>query len=98
MGRAFSKANTSVSQNFVSSRCIVLFWSYLDLLVSTRIVKSLTNRSKRFRWTVMFEMNTLFALEYTMFAPTDLLRNWHEHRPSNQDDLDWSVMGEFLCV
>jgi hypothetical protein len=26
--------------------------------------------------------------EYTIFAPAQLLRNWREQRPSNQDDLD----------
>jgi hypothetical protein len=38
-------------------------------------------------------MNTRFAREYTMFAPAQLLRNWGEQLPSNQGDLDSSVMG-----
>jgi hypothetical protein len=31
-------------------------------------------------------MNTRSAREYTMYAPTQLLRNWSEQRPSNQGD------------
>jgi hypothetical protein len=38
-------------------------------------------------------MNTHSALEYTMFAPAQLLRNWHEQQPSNKADLDSTVMG-----
>jgi hypothetical protein len=29
-----------------------------------------------------------------MYAPAPLLHNWHEQLPSNQGDLDLSVMGE----
>jgi hypothetical protein len=35
-----------------------------------------------------------FARKYTKFPPAQLLRNWREQRPSNQDDLDLSVMGK----
>jgi hypothetical protein len=40
------------------------------------------------------KMSTRSAREYAMFAPPQLLRNWREQRPSNQGDLDWSVVGE----
>jgi hypothetical protein len=40
-------------------------------------------------------MNTRSVREYTaMFAPTQLLRNWREQRPSNKSDIDSSVMWE----
>jgi hypothetical protein len=39
-------------------------------------------------------MNTSSAREYTMFAPSQLLRNWCEQRPSKNSDLDSSVSGE----
>jgi hypothetical protein len=39
-------------------------------------------------------MNTHSAREYTMFTPAQFLHNWHEQWPSNQGDLDSSVMGE----
>jgi hypothetical protein len=42
----------------------------------------------------MFENEHMFAREYTMFVPTQLLRSWREQRPSNKSDLDSSVMGE----
>lgn len=32
--------------------------------------------------------------EYTMFAPTQVLRNWCEQRPSNNGDLNSSVAGD----
>jgi hypothetical protein len=38
-------------------------------------------------------MNTHSACE-NMFAPTQLLCNWHEQQPSSKGDLDSSVMGE----
>jgi len=43
-------------------------------------------------------MNACSAHEYTMFAPAQLLRIWCEQRPSNEDDLDSSVMGEVVLV
>jgi hypothetical protein len=36
-------------------------------------------------------MNPRSALEYTMFAPAQLLRIWREQRPSNIDNFNWSV-------
>jgi hypothetical protein len=33
------------------------------------------------------------AREYTMFTPTQLLRNWRKQRPSNQGDIELSVGG-----
>jgi hypothetical protein len=39
-------------------------------------------------------MNTRSAREYALFAHTQLLRNWREHRPSSKGDLDSSVTGE----
>jgi hypothetical protein len=39
-------------------------------------------------------MNIHSAHEYTTFAPAQLLHNWHEQQPSNQGNLDLSVMGE----
>jgi hypothetical protein len=43
-------------------------------------------------------MNTRFAREYTMFAPTQLLRNWFEQRPSNKVDVDSTVTGVDLLL
>jgi hypothetical protein len=43
-------------------------------------------------------MSTRSAREYTMFAPAQVLRNWHEQRPSNQDYPDSSVIGEVGIV
>jgi hypothetical protein len=39
-------------------------------------------------------MNTQSAREYTIFAPSQLYHNWCEQQPSQQDDLDSSVMWE----
>jgi hypothetical protein len=39
-------------------------------------------------------MNTRYALEYTMFAPAQFLRNWREQRPCIQGDLDSRVSVE----
>jgi hypothetical protein len=39
-------------------------------------------------------MNTRSALEYTMFAPAQLSRNWREQRPSKKGDLGSIVTGE----
>jgi hypothetical protein len=36
-------------------------------------------------------MNTRSARQYTMFAPAQRLRNWHEQRPSNLGNYDLSV-------
>jgi len=41
---------------------------------------------------------TLPARKCIMFAPAQLLRNWREQRPSNNDDLDPSVMVEVRRV
>jgi hypothetical protein len=38
----------------------------------------------------------IVALEYTMFAPAQLLRNWREQRPSNMGDLNSSVRGRLV--
>jgi hypothetical protein len=38
-------------------------------------------------------MKARSVYEYTMFTNAQLLCNWHEQRPSNQDDFDFSVMG-----
>jgi hypothetical protein len=42
-------------------------------------------------------MNTR-SREYTLFAPTQLLRNWCEQRPSNQGDLDSNATGVDLLL
>jgi hypothetical protein len=39
-------------------------------------------------------MHTHSASEYTIFAPAQLLRNWREQRPSNEDNLDSTVTRE----
>jgi hypothetical protein len=39
-------------------------------------------------------MNTHSAHEYAMFAPAQLLYDWHKQRLSNQGYLNTSVMGE----
>jgi hypothetical protein len=39
-------------------------------------------------------MNTRSAREYVMFASAQLLSNWRDQRPSNQDDLDSTVTGK----
>lgn len=33
----------------------------------------------------------MFCSQYTMFAPAQFLRNWHERRPSNQNELDPNI-------
>jgi len=43
-------------------------------------------------------MKTHSSLQYTVFAPVRLSRNWLEQRPSNQGDLDSSVMMEVWRV
>jgi hypothetical protein len=43
-------------------------------------------------------MKTGSAHEYTMFASAQFLRNRRDHRPSNQDDLESFVAGEFWRV
>jgi hypothetical protein len=39
-------------------------------------------------------MNTHSAFEYTNFAPAQLLRILHEHRPNNKGDTDLRVNEE----
>jgi hypothetical protein len=39
-------------------------------------------------------VNTRSSRAYTLFVPAQLLRNWHEQRPSNQGYLDSSVTGK----
>jgi hypothetical protein len=43
-------------------------------------------------------MSTFSAREYTLFTPTQILRNWREQRPSNQSDLDSNIIGKFGLV
>jgi hypothetical protein len=64
-------------------------------LVRICITICFTNSSKRFRYEVWQRMNTWSAREYTMFAPAQLLRNWHEQRLRSQGDLDSVSQGRF---
>jgi hypothetical protein len=63
------------------------------LSVTTRTAKCCTNCSTLFRCEVMFQ-NEQTLLLVNVFAPAQLPRNGREHRPSNKDDLDTSVIGE----
>jgi hypothetical protein len=58
-------------------------------LVRIRIAKFLANSSRRFPCGVMYGKNTLSARKYT--ASAQLLWNWHEQRPSSEDDLAFSI-------
>jgi hypothetical protein len=80
-----------VSRNIVTSRCtVVLFGTSISryaLLNASRTAANDFNAKQYSR------MNTRSARENTIFEPAQVLRNWREHRPSNQGDLD-SCHGE----
>jgi hypothetical protein len=80
-----------LSQNFVTSQSVVLFGTSLSgyaLLNASRTAANDFDEKKCLR------MNTWSACKYIMYAPSQLLCNWHEQQPNNQGDLDSSVMGE----
>jgi hypothetical protein len=52
-----------------------------------KVSRTISMRSNAREWTHS-------AREYTMFEPTQLLRNWCEQRPSNHSDPDLSVTEE----
>jgi hypothetical protein len=85
----FLSQTLPVSSNFVTGLCIAV-------LVSTSLSGyALLNASRAandFDGNVR-EMNTLSALQHTMFATAQFLRNCCEYRPSNQGDLALSVWG-----
>lgn len=56
-------------------------------------VKRLTN-SKAIQSEIILENDTHSALEYTTFAPTQILRSCREQRPSSKVGLDSSATGE----
>jgi hypothetical protein len=69
--------------------CLVLYFH-----VKMSIAKCFTNSRKLFWCEVVFENEHSSTREYTTFAPARFLRNWNEQRPSNQSDLDPSIMGK----
>jgi hypothetical protein len=89
VSNTFSK--TSIHRNFVISRCIVvIFGTSLSRYVLLNASRKAAND---FNAKYCSRMNTRSALEFTMFAPAHLLRNWREQRLSNKGDLDSSVTG-----
>jgi hypothetical protein len=80
-----------VSRNFATSLCIVLFSTSLSGYALLNASRTAANDFDA-KW--CSRVNTRCAREYTMFTPAQLLRNWREQRPSNQDDLDSSVSVE----
>jgi hypothetical protein len=52
-------------------------------IVRIRIVNA-HKQGKRFRYEIFPRINTRYAHEYTVFAHTQLLRNWPGQRPSNK--------------
>lgn len=72
------------------------------VLVRMRFAKCFMSSSKQFWCKIMFMndhvlcswMSMCYAHEYTVFAPAQLLLNWHVQWPSNLGDLDLGVMGE----
>lgn len=85
-------------RNFVTSQYIVIFDTLLSeytLLCVSRIA------AYDFIAKWCLRMNIHSAPECTMFAPAQLLCNWHEQRPSSKGDLDLSVMeevGRVCCI
>jgi hypothetical protein len=78
-----SQTNTSCVTKFCYQSVYCCLIRYF--LVRIRIAKCFTNSSsRRFRGEAMLRS----AREYTMFAPAQLLRNWRDQRPSNQNDID----------
>jgi hypothetical protein len=51
------------------------------------------NSSRQFRLEVKFENEHISARECIMFGPARLLRSWFEHRPSNNDELNYCYGG-----
>jgi hypothetical protein len=86
MSTTFSKA--SIHPKFYHS-----VWCCLNryFLVRKHNVKCFTNSKKTI---LCSRMNTRSAREYTMFVPTQVLRNWRKQRPNNMGDFDSSVTGE----
>jgi hypothetical protein len=91
----FSKTN--IHKNFVTSQCIVLFGACQDTRTHTHThtAKCFTNTSKQFWYIFYFvwECTNDLLGEYAMFTPAQLLHNWPQQWPSNQGDLDSSVVG-----
>jgi hypothetical protein len=80
-----------VPRNFVTSRCIVLFGTTASGYALLNASQTITNDLDAKKCS---RMNTYLACEYAMFATAQFLLNWRGQRPSDKDDLDFSVTGE----
>jgi hypothetical protein len=87
------RLNMAQLQFQLSSQRVPKFYCRLNrwFLVRKLIAKCFTDRSKRFRCTVMLRMNAPSAREKTMFGHEQFLRNWRQQRPSNQGEIDSSI-------
>lgn len=52
------------------------------------MLNSFTNNTKQFWYEVMFE------IDYTLLAPTELLRNWRQQQPNNQSNTGFGITRE----